>query len=162
MMPLLRQVTSLSNDVITGTNVEFPDAAITLTRTANVAITTAGYDVAWQSQIRGQGLTWSSGTPANITFNTPGYYLLQTQFSFSANTAGNSDLVVNNSAVLKLWEPVSNNRWVFSYTRYFNTSDFIRLRIFPSLNVTLNATAEGSTNESPILHIVQIARQTSP
>lgn len=139
---------------------ETPFAAITLTRTANVAITTAGYDVAWQTQTRGIGITWSSGTPNNITFNTAGYYLLQTQFSFSANTAGNADIVLNNSFLTKLWEPALNSRWVFSYTRYFNTSDYIRLRIFPSVNVTLNATAEGSANESPILHIVQLTAST--
>ena len=160
MIGITRDIQNLQSQLQVSTNVEQPDAAITLTRTASVAITTAGYDVAWQSQTRGQNITWSAVTPANITFTTPGYYLLQTQYSFSANTAGNSDLVVNNSAVLKLWEPVSNNRWVFSYTRYFNQNDFIRLRIFPSLNVTLNATAEGSTNESPILHIIQLSRGT--
>lgn len=160
MIDIIRKQQQFESAFIASTNVEQPDAAITLTRTASVAITTAGYDVAWQSQTRGQNITWSAVTPANITFTTAGYYLLQTQFSFSANTAGNSDIVVNNVAISKLWEPVSNNRWVFSYTRYFNQNDVIRLRIFPSLNVTLNATSEGSTNESPILHIIQLSRGT--
>lgn len=164
MMPLLRQVTSLSNDVITGTNVEFPDAAITLTRTATLAITTASTTIPWQVQTRGQGITWS-GT--DITIPTAGYYAIN--FSYASVTAHTALARLNvNGALTGLFassyatQVTATGTHTFTHMRYFATGATVQINVLPSANVTISVVSENSTNESPILHIVQIARQASP
>ena len=69
---IIRDVVGLKRE-LAKVNDEIPDAAITLTRTAIQAITTASTVLVWQSQIRGQGMTWS-GT--NVTVPADGYYLI--------------------------------------------------------------------------------------
>ena len=74
MMSLTRGLQSLQKQVDVQTNVEIPSAALTLTRSATLAITTAGTVITWQVETRNQGFTWSGTT---ITIPTAGYYAVQ-------------------------------------------------------------------------------------
>lgn len=141
---------------------ETPFAAITLTRTSTLAITTAGTTITWQTQTRGIGITWS-GT--DITIPTAGYYAIN--FSYSSTTAHTAyaRLSVNGTftsifASSYATQVVATGVQTFTHMRYFATGATVQIIVVPSANVTINATAENATNESPILHIVQLTAST--
>lgn len=134
--------------------VETPAAALTLTRTALQAITTAGTLITWQTETRNWGFNWS-GT--DITIPTSGYYMVQTFLQTSANVTLYTQRVINGT-----------NQGYFGYTwvainyhmatmiRYYTTGDILQIRALPSSNVNITIATEGSASESPILHITQI------
>jgi len=157
MMPLVRQINTLSADMITGTNIELPDAAITLTRTTTLALVTTGTNIVWQTQTRGQNITWSGST---ITIPTAGYYAIQV----SLGTTGSQTMIITrvvNGTVIGGFSVqfVATNYFSGQTTCYFNSGDTLVIRLTPGANTTMTSVAEFSTTESPILHIVQIARQ---
>jgi hypothetical protein len=132
-------------------------AVLTLTRTAVLAITTAGTNITWQQEIRGYQITWAGDA---ITIPADGWY----HFSLSITVSVNLN---NCLAVLQVGgvNVVSTNffgdvdRAINSVTflRYFAESDVVRVVLFPSANCNLNNVAEGAVGESPILHIVQLS-----
>jgi hypothetical protein len=135
--------------------VESPSAALTLTRSATLAITTAGTTITWQTETRSQGFTWS-GT--DITIPTSGYYVLSV--TYITNTAHTSimRLLVGGINVLNMAASSgSASRHGFEFMRYFTTGDVVSLSVLPSANVTIAVNAEGVASESPILHIVQLS-----
>ena len=137
--------------------IETPAAALTLTRTATLAITTAGTTITWQSATRNTGFAFATGT--TITIPTAGYYALQVSYAFSANVSGFSSVIVNGTLIGNiLYYSTATTRWAGAFLRYYATNDTIALSITPNANVTLNLNAEGTLTESPILHIVQLTR----
>lgn len=134
---------------------EIPSAALTLTRSATLAITTAGTIITWQVETRNNGFTWSGTT---ITIPTSGYYGINlTIYSVASNFSTWFVLNVNSVAVAFMTQDATAvNRHTAYIQRYFTTSDAITISLVPNINVTLALVAEGTANESPILHIVQL------
>jgi hypothetical protein len=152
---IIRDVVGLKRE-LAKVNDEIPDAAITLTRTAIQAITTASTVLVWQSQIRGQGMTWS-GT--NVTVPADGYYLIDLSVQTSINL---NDLAITlirnglNCAVSSAVGDVDRNRMTATFTRYFLRGDTIAIFLTPSANANVVVNLERGAGESPILHIVQL------
>lgn len=132
-------------------------AVLTLRRTADQAITTAGTTITWQSEVRGYQITWS-GT--DITIPADGWYLISMLWRTSANL---NDLYarinVNGTFVGAMANigDVDRATGVATFLRYYTSGDVVQINVIPSANVNLLAVAEGSTGESPILHIVQLS-----
>ena len=132
---------------------ESPAAALTLTRSATLSITTAGTTITWQTETRNNGFTWS-GT--DITIPTAGYYLLTVIYA-SASTTAYANLIVNTVTVAQIpTSYITSTLHTLIMMRYFATSDVINVRVFPSSNTTITVVAESSAGESPILHITQM------
>lgn len=156
---------SLTSAVVTATTAlsdltrqERPAAAITLTRTSTLSITTSGTTITWQSQTRGQGITWS-GT--DITIPTAGYYLLNFDYAGSVTHTAYVRLGVNGTFVTAMassyvGQVIASNFQAFTAMRYFATGAVLTVNIVPSVNLTVQVNAENAANESPILHIVQL------
>ena len=133
--------------------VETPGACLTLTRSGTLAITTAGTTITWQTETRNNGFTWS-GT--DITIPTNGYYGVTLIFASAVSTAY-ANIIVNTAIVAQFPASyVSSTLHTFFIVRYFSADDVVNLRVFPSINTTITVTAEGTANESPILHITQM------
>jgi len=133
--------------------VESPSACLSLTRSATLAITTAGTTITWQTELRSQGITWS-GT--DITIPTAGYYVLNLSYTATAHTAFMRLIVNGTTTGFFSSSALSSSTQTFTVVRYFATSDVVRLQALPSVNVTIAVNAEGATGESPILHIAQL------
>ena len=133
---------------------ERPGAALTLTRSATLAITTAGTTITWQVETRNEGFTWS-GT--EITIPTAGYYVINLQYNAVVVTTTFAGLRVNGIAV-GFFSNSSVNSTLHSFTvmRYFTADDLIEMRVFPAANSTIQVIAENVASESPILHVVQM------
>jgi len=133
---------------------ERPAAALTLTRSATLSITTAGTTITWQTEIRNNGFTWSGTT---ITMPTSGYYSIFIAFRASAAASPTVQLVVNTVSVARMSASPSNqNRGSVIAVRYFTTGDTLSILMDTAANFTLNVNAENATDESPLLHIVQM------
>lgn len=133
--------------------VESPSACLSLTRSATLAITTAGTTITWQTELRSQGITWS-GT--DITIPTAGYYVLNLSYTATAHTAFMRLIVNGTTTGFFSSSALSSSTQAFTVVRYFATGDVVRLQALPSVNVTIAVNAEGTTGESPILHIAQL------
>jgi hypothetical protein len=134
---------------------ERPGACLTLTRSATLAITTAGTLITWQVETRNQGFTWATDT---ITMPTTGYYAVQTFLQTAGNVTMFTQRQINGTNIGYFgWSPVAVNYHVGTMVRYFTTGDTLQIRVAPSGNTTLNVTAEGAAPESPFLHIVQLS-----
>ena len=156
MMGLTRNLLALQKQVDVQTNVEIPSAALTLTRSATLAITTAGTTITWQTETRSQGFTWS-GT--DITIPTSGYYVIN--FAYSAfPTVHTSTVFMRINGVNVTYMAASNvpsaTAHAFTAVRYMVTNDVLSIRVIPSVNCTVIVIAEASNGESPILHITQL------
>jgi hypothetical protein len=134
---------------------ERPGAALTLTRSATLAITTAGTTITWQTETRNQGFTWS-GT--NITIPTTGFYLFNFIFKITtANQTALAELTINGfqqSYMATNWNVANNHS--FTQMLYCATGDVITLTVTPTSNDTIAVAAEGTARPSPIFHIVQM------
>ena len=134
--------------------VERPSAALTLTRSATLAITTAGTTITWQVETRNQGFNWSG---ADVTIPTNGYYLINLQYTASVITTATAILRVNSVNVAFFADSsINSTLHGFTVMRYFSTGDSVELRVVPSANSTIQVNAENATSESPILNIVQL------
>lgn len=151
---LISTTVRTSNAVQDLTRQERPAAALTLTRTALQAITTAGTLITWQSQTRGQGITWST---TDITIPTAGYYLLQTRFATAASITLAVQVTVNGTTIGYFGNTfVATTYHTGNILRYFSTADVVQIRLVPSANTNVNQAAENTLTESPLLHIVQL------
>lgn len=133
---------------------ESPFAALTLTRSATLAIVTTGTTITWQTQTRGIGITWAT---TDITIPTAGFYAIQTMFATTTNITMLTQLVVNTVNLgyfANSWTTI--NFHVGTLVRYFSTGDVIQIRVVPSVNATISVNAETVVNASPILHITQL------
>ena len=132
---------------------ERPGAALTLTRSATLAITTAGTTITWQTETRNQGFTWAT---TDITIPTAGYYVLNLSYTATAHTAFMRLIVNGTTTGFFASSALSSATQAFTVVRYFATGDIVRTQALPSSNVTVAVNAEGTTGESPILHIAQL------
>ena len=154
MMNLTRGLQALTKQVNVQTNIEIPSAALTLTRSATLAITTAGTTITWQVETRNQSFTWS-GT--DITIPTSGYYAFSLYYATGAVHTAFMRIIANGTSVAFMASSGgSSTVQSFASVRYFATGDVVRLQVLPSTNQTIAVTAEGSAGESPIFHIVQM------
>ena len=134
--------------------IETPAAALTLTRSATLAITTAGTTITWQTETRNRGFNWS-GT--DITIPTAGYYTIN--FTYLANLSHTAfcRLQVNGNGVGLFTDSfIASTTHNFFVMRYFSGADVVRIQPVPSVNVTISVVAEGSPTESPFIHIAQL------
>lgn len=162
MIDIIRKQQQLESAFIASTNVEQPDAAITLTRSSTLAITTAGTTITWQTKVRGQGITWS-GT--DITIPTAGYYLFNFTYSSSTGHTAFARLFVGGVGAGLFASSYATQVYAvgthsYTHMRYIEANTIVAVNVTPSANVTINVIAENSANESPYLHIVQLSRGT--
>ena len=133
---------------------EQPAAALTLTRTNTLSITTAGTIITWESATRTNGFTWS-GT--DITIPTSGYYGIGAYIGTAAGVTMYANLVVNSIILIQMPASyLSTSAHGFFAVRYYTTGDVVSLRVVPSSNTTATVVAENAAGESPIFHIVQL------
>ena len=134
---------------------EQPAAALTLTRTNTLAITTAGTVITWESATRNQGFTWS-GT--DITIPTSGYYAIN--FAYIGNALHTSYVFmrIGSTSVTLMAASMAPSATINTFTavRYMTTGDVFSLRVIPTVNNTIQVVVENSNGEGPILHIVQL------
>lgn len=134
--------------------VERPSAALTLTRSATLAITTAGTIITWQTETRNEGFTWS-GT--DITIPTSGYYGIGAYIVTVASITMFANLVVNSVILIQMPASyLSSTAHGFFAVRYYATGDVVSLRVGPSSNTTVSVNAENVASESPLIHVVQL------
>jgi hypothetical protein len=133
---------------------ERPGAALTLTRSATLSITTAGTTITWQTETRNEGFTWS-GT--EITIPTAGYYAINLQYNAAVVTTTYAILRVN-AVNVAFFSNSSVNSTLHGFTvmRYFATGDLVEARVVPAANSTIQVIAEGVASESPFIHIAQL------
>ena len=133
---------------------ERPGACLTLTRSATLAITTAGTTVTWQVETRNQGFTWSGTT---VTIPTAGYYQVQCLIGTTPSQTLIIQRVINGVTIggfaIQL---ASTNYFSGQLISYFATGDTLAIRLVPGANTTVTLVAEYAAAESPILHIVQL------
>lgn len=153
MIDIIRKLSALENQVSVSTNIETPSCALTLTRSATLAFTTAGTTITWQVETRGKGITWS-GT--NITIPTSGYYALTCSLAVTTNVAF-VNLDINGVQCYSMYGQ-SSQYFNGTTTRYFTTGDVVKIVARAATNGTINVNAEGTSGngDSPILHIVQL------
>jgi hypothetical protein len=133
---------------------ERPGAALTLTRSATLAITTAGTTITWQVETRNDGFTWAT---TDITIPTSGYYAFSLAYaSGTAHTAFMRIVVGGVSVAFMASSGGSSTAQSFVGVRYFTTGDVLRMQVVPSTNQTIAVNAEGVASESPIFHIAQL------
>ena len=134
--------------------IETPAAALTLTRSATLAITTAGTIITWQTETRNEGFTWS-GT--DITIPTSGYYAIGAYIVTVASITKFANLVVNSVILIQMPASyLSTTAHGFFAVRYYATGDVVSLRVGPSSNTTVSVNAENVASESPLIHVVQL------
>jgi hypothetical protein len=134
--------------------VERPSAALTLTRSATLSITTAGTIITWQTETRNEGFTWS-GT--DITIPTSGYYGIGAYIVTVASITMFANLVVNSAILIQMPASyLSTTAHGFFAVRYYATGDVVSLRVGPSSNTTVSVNAENVASESPLIHVVQL------
>jgi hypothetical protein len=154
MSDLYQTSAELKADVADLARQERPSAALTLTRSATLAITTAGTIITWQVETRNNGFTWSG---ADITIPTSGYYSVGAYISTTASITMFANLVVNSLILIQMPASyLSTTAHGFFAVRYYTTGDVVSLRVGPSSNTTVTVVAESGAGESPIIHVVQL------
>lgn len=154
MMGLTRGLQSLTKQVNVQTNIEIPSAALTLTRSATLAITTAGTNITWQVETRNESFTWAT---TDITIPTAGYYVFSLYYVSSLVHTAFMRIIVNGISVAFMASSGgASTAQSFSSTRYFVTGDILRMQVVPSANQTIAVNPENTAGESPIFHIVQL------
>ena len=114
--------------------VETPGACLTLTRSATLAITTAGTTITWQVETRANGITWSGTT---ITIPTEGYYSF---FLFgTVNTNQINFFTLVSGGNLFTVSLVRAPTTVATAVYYFLEGATFTVTVTPSANVTLSA-----------------------
>jgi hypothetical protein len=158
MINMFRKQQILQSETSVATNIELPDASLTLTRSAVLAISASGTKVTWQTQVRGQQITWATTV---ITIPTSGYYLIQTRWATSISVTMIQRLYVNGTLLgYYALSPDATTFHTGSTMRYFAENDAVELFLDPSIACNLNVNAENTVSESPFFHIVQMTRGT--
>ena len=139
-------------------NLERFDGAtyLTLTRTANQNITTAGTTINWQRAEENVGeWTWAG---AAITVPMAGYYQLNVNGNMSAKDTVHADITVDGIYVATMGTGDSKNTlFRFNLTRFFKAGDVVRVVMYTSTAThAITVDTEDSANESPMLHMVQL------
>ena len=114
--------------------IETPAAALTLTRSATLAITTAGTTITWQTETRNRGFNWSGTT---VTIPTEGYYSFF--FFGTVNTNQINFFTIVSGGNLFTVSTVRAPTTVAAAMYYFQTGATLTVNVIPSANVTLSA-----------------------
>lgn len=151
---LLNNLASAISGMQSLQRVETPAACLTLTRSATLAITTAGTTITWQVETRANGITWSGAT---ITIPTAGYYAVQLAIGTTGSQTMAFTRIVNGVTIggfVGLFS--ATNYFSGQSTGYYAAGDTLQIRLVPGANTTVTQVAEYAATESPILHIVQM------
>ena len=130
----------------------------TIRRTADVAITTAGTTITWQSVVRSNNISVSTDT---ITIDNAGYYMFSATFATVANlTSLRMTLVrgtINYVSTLHGAGLSTGGGYMFNFNIGFwaTAGSTYKVNLVPSANTTLNANGEGGAGPSPIINIFQ-------
>ena len=154
---ILNALVDTRNTVAEIQSTDVHGAVLTLRRTADLAITTAGTTITWQAEVRGYQITWAT---TDITIPADGWYIISMAWRTSANLSDMYVRLVANGAFVDAMANVGDvdrATGVATFMRYFAEGDVVQINVIPSANVNLLAIAEGSTGESPILNIVQLS-----
>jgi len=155
---LYQMITDTQESVSTVQTVESPASYITVTRTATLALTTAGTTLVWQSAIRSQSITFSN---EYVIIPSAGYYHLSANIALSTNTNCVIRIVIDSVTQLAFNTVPFNSGSGFvsgcSAMLYLPENVNIVIVLIPAANTTLNRNAEGTTAPSPILNIVQLS-----
>lgn len=129
---------------------------LTLTRSANLTLSTAGTIVTWQTEVRNSGFTWS-GT--DITMPSDGYYAISMTLAKNITSPLiRAFLSLSGTRIITMPnENVNSTVAAYSMMRYFSASDVLSIDLQPSGSVTVVVNAYDTTGESPFLHIVKVA-----
>ena len=128
---------------------------LTLTRTNTLTIATTGTIVTWESEVRGNGFTWSG---SGITIPDDGYYVIDLTYDINSAAVMYADIYVNTTNVSKMSQYYGvGTRQRSTAMRYFSASDILEIRLVGILARTMQVTAYDTTGESPFLHIVKVA-----
>ena len=155
---LYQMISDTQDSVSTVQTVESPGAYLTLTRTATLAITTAGTSITWQTATRSQGISWSGAT---VTIPTEGYYHFSVSIALVANTNTYIRFIINgaNSHIFYTVPFSTGGGFASACTAmlYLQEDDTVSISLTPAANTTLNQNAQGFAGPSPMLHIVQLS-----
>lgn len=157
---ITNNLASVMNELQDLQRVETPGACLTLTRSAALAITTAGTTITWQTETRNNGFTWST---TDITIPTSGFYLFNFVFKITTtNQTALAELKLNGnpqSFMATNWN--TTNAHSFTQMIYCTTSDVVQVVVTPTTNDTIAVTPESGSRPSPLLHIVQMTGSQS-
>lgn len=137
-------------------NTGWRGAGLTLTRTSNLALTTAGTIITWQQELRRYEITWSAN---NITIPRSGWYHISLAWTTTTNVASMIGSLIVNSLVVQQFTlalPTNYNISIIYFMRYLTANDIIQLAMQPSANTDLWTRAIGNSVESPLLHVVYL------
>jgi hypothetical protein len=128
---------------------------LTLTRTAIITIATTGTVITWQSEVRGNGFTWSGTT---ITIPSDGYYAIDFAFELNSFASYTVDFIVNTVDVGRLATYDSGSvRFRAVGTRYFSEGDALEIKMVVGAARNVLVNAYDTSWESPFLHIIKVA-----
>lgn len=128
---------------------------LTLTRTNTLSLSTAGTIVTWESEVRGNGITWSG---SQITMPDDGYYVIDMAFDLNSGAVVAGNMLIGGTDVGRMalyYGGGTRNRLIA--TRWFSASSVLEIQINIAAGRTMQVTAYGSSYESPFLHIVKVA-----
>ena len=128
---------------------------LTLTRTNTLSITTTGTIITWESEARGNGITWSGSV---ITIPSSGYYAFDMTWRFSGAATYVPILYVNGLglAITTLYYGIGTRGRIMAM-RYFTELDEVEISLTASTTRAMLVTAYDTVSESPFLHIVKVA-----
>lgn len=128
---------------------------LTLTRTSTLTIATTGTIITWQSEDRGNGITWSGSV---ITIPSSGYYVIDMTWQFSGTTTYLPILYVNGIglAITTLYYGIGTRGRIMAM-RHFTELDEVEISLTAATTRTMLVTAYDTASESPFLHIVKVA-----
>lgn len=156
-LAILNALVDTRNAVAEIQSTDVHGAVLTLTRTSTLAITTASTTITWQSELRDYQFEWS-GT--SVTIPADGWYIFSLNIQTSAVLNDCLLRIVqagNNSVHVSMIGDVDRTAFTGTAVVYCTAGQVIAFNLTPSANVNVNVVAEGSPQQSPILHIVQLS-----
>jgi hypothetical protein len=160
MINLIRNQQAVQSALQQQTNIESPDAYLSLRKNANQAVTTGGIGVTWNVTTRSNLFaSFPSGATA-ITLPCSGFYLISVNLRLSANVNNAVCRLFTNSQFVQVQTSIGDVDTNFIYgtfMRYFVTNEAFVINVVPSANVDIVANTEGSQIET-VLHVVQLTR----
>lgn len=132
----------------------------TFTRTADLAITTAGTTITWQGTApRSNNMTYST---TDITVGNTGYYLITAYFATLGNVSLRMTLQrssANYTSIQQVTPLSTGGGYIFNFSNamYLAANSVLKVILTPSANTTLIQNAESGAAPSPFIHIIQLA-----
>jgi hypothetical protein len=130
---------------------------LTLTRTTTVGVGGAGAIITWQSEDRGNGISWSGSV---ITIPSSGYYLIDVAGNWNSGGAQTyGRLYVNGVMVERMANHYQASIVEFRVMalRFFSEGDAVEVQLINGALRTLLVTTYDLQSNSPYLHIVKVA-----